>query len=81
MSSRIIAPLLAITVGVTSGIYVFKPLLQSYAESTGGSFKPEDDHHTAPVPPLPLSGGLMPGKDKDGAPLPSKPEESEEKTV
>ncbi|GAA5844157.1 hypothetical protein JCM11251_002453 [Rhodosporidiobolus azoricus] len=68
MSSRFVSPLLALAVGIGSGVYIFKPLLQSYAESTGGSFRPEDDHHSAPVPNLPWTN-LQPGKTSEGSDL------------
>ncbi|GAA5893048.1 hypothetical protein JCM8208_004330 [Rhodotorula glutinis] len=45
-----------------------EPLLESYKDSTHGSFRPEDDAHTAPVPPLPGTS-LQPGKTKDGEDL------------
>lgn len=44
------------------------PLTHTLDSSTKGSFKPEDDHHTAPVPPLPFTD-LMPGKTADGQDL------------
>ncbi|GAA6058883.1 hypothetical protein JCM10212_002827 [Sporobolomyces blumeae] len=65
MTSRVISPLLALAVGVGSGVWIFKPLLQSYAESTQGTFKPEDDHHSAPIPNLPFTD-LAPAKDAKG---------------
>ncbi|GAA6039106.1 hypothetical protein JCM8097_005328 [Rhodosporidiobolus ruineniae] len=68
MSGRVIPPLLALTIGVGSGVYIFKPLLESYKESTNGTFRPEDDHHSAPVPPLPFTS-LQPGKTADGKDL------------
>lgn len=40
--------------------------------STKGSFQPNDDDHSAPVPALPLTGGLMPGKTLDGKDLPKE---------
>lgn len=71
MSARLISPLLAVTVGVISGVYVFKPLLESMEESTEGTFRPEDDTHSAPVPPLPFTD-LAPNKTAEGLPLPSE---------
>ncbi|GJN89585.1 hypothetical protein Rhopal_002572-T1 [Rhodotorula paludigena] len=61
-------------IGVGSGIWVFKPLLESYKESTHGTFRPEDDHHSAPVPSLPFTT-LQPGKTADGQELPPAPQE------
>ena len=86
MTSRVVSPIIAITVGeyslsrmrsdrhmelsvesadssrsvagIISGVYVFKPLLESYADSTGGTFLPEKDDHSAPVPPLPMTNLL-----------------------
>ncbi|KAK4055667.1 hypothetical protein OIV83_000213 [Microbotryomycetes sp. JL201] len=76
MSGRLISPLLALALGIGSGVYIFQPLLVSYGASTGGTFKPEDDHHSAPAPPLPLTGGtLQPGKDLEGKDLAKQREE------
>ncbi|KAM0746405.1 hypothetical protein T439DRAFT_329850 [Meredithblackwellia eburnea MCA 4105] len=65
---RVLPPLLAVAAGVVSGVYIFQPLLESYKESTKGTFDPSRDDHSAPVPPLPLTT-LAPGKDKDGVDL------------
>ncbi|KDE07911.1 hypothetical protein MVLG_01821 [Microbotryum lychnidis-dioicae p1A1 Lamole] len=75
MSARLISPGLAILVGVGSGVYIFKPLLESYAASTGGSFRPSDDHHSAPVPPLPMTQ-LQPGKSLQGEDLRASPKQA-----
>ncbi|SCV70694.1 BQ2448_3456 [Microbotryum intermedium] len=75
MSGRLISPLLAILVGVGSGVYIFKPLLESYAASTGGSFRPADDHHSAPVPPLPMTQ-LQRGKTPRGEDLGASPKQA-----
>jgi len=101
MASRLISPLLALGVGVGSGIWIFsalhpflallticdlialfltlfrsrsEPLLQSYAASTEGTFKPEDDHHSAPVPNLPFTD-LKPAKDPEGRDLLKAPKD------
>lgn len=56
-----------------------EPLLESYKESTNGTFKPENDDHSGFIPPLPMTS-LLPNKTKDGQDLPDKPkEEAEEK--
>ncbi|GAA5945487.1 hypothetical protein JCM3775_003714 [Rhodotorula graminis] len=68
MRGRLASPFLAMAIGVGSGIWIFKPLLESYKDSTHGTFRPEDDAHTAPVPPLPGTS-LQPGKTKDGEDL------------
>ncbi|GAA5953097.1 hypothetical protein JCM10213_002634 [Rhodosporidiobolus nylandii] len=90
MAARVVPPVLAVVVGVGSGVWIFKPLLQSYAafappsflsppehaddpraearSSTNGTFRPEDDHHAAPAPPLPWTS-LAPGKTADGKDL------------
>ncbi|GAA5883836.1 hypothetical protein JCM16303_007404 [Sporobolomyces ruberrimus] len=74
MASRLISPLLALGVGIGSGVWIFKPLLQSYAASTDGTFKPEDDHHSAPVPNLPWTD-LQPAKDPEGRDLLKAPKD------
>ncbi|GAA6022103.1 hypothetical protein JCM10207_000763 [Rhodosporidiobolus poonsookiae] len=74
MSGRLVPPLLAVLVGVGSGIYVFQPLLKSFGASTGGTFRPEDDHHSAPVPSLPFTS-LQPGKTADGHDLLPPPQQ------
>ncbi|BGP39275.1 hypothetical protein JCM10450v2_003230 [Rhodotorula kratochvilovae] len=72
MRGRLLSPLLALGVGVGSGIWIFKPLLESYKESTHGTFRPEDDQHTAPVPALPMTN-LQPAKTADGKDLLAPP--------
>ncbi|GAA5944380.1 uncharacterized protein JCM15063_000935 [Sporobolomyces koalae] len=74
MASRLISPLLALGVGIGSGIWIFKPLLQSYGESTAGTFRPEDDHHSARVPNLPFTD-LQPAKDPEGKDLLKAPKD------
>lgn len=58
------------TLLISSPLNKQEPLLESYAESTNGTFRPEDDHHSAPVPPLPFTN-LIPGKTADGKDLPA----------
>ncbi|GAA5963236.1 hypothetical protein JCM21900_006562 [Sporobolomyces salmonicolor] len=72
MASRLVSPALALAIGVGSGIWIFKPLLESYAQSTDGTYRPENDHHSAPVPPLPFTT-LQPAKTADGHDLPPRP--------
>merc|ERR1712093_320495 len=68
LRGRLASPLLALAVGVGSGVWIFKPLLESYKASTQGTFLPSDDTHSAPVPPLPMTS-LQPAKTKDGKDL------------
>ncbi|GAA5968080.1 hypothetical protein JCM8115_000023 [Rhodotorula mucilaginosa] len=74
MASRIVPPVIAVVLGVGTGVYVFKPLLESYRDSTAGTFRPEDDHHAAAIPPLPMTT-LQPAKTPDGKDLLPPPKE------
>ncbi|BGP15307.1 hypothetical protein JCM10213v2_003268 [Rhodosporidiobolus nylandii] len=71
MAARVVPPVLAVVVGVGSGVWIFKHADDPRAEarsSTNGTFRPEDDHHAAPAPPLPWTS-LAPGKTADGKDL------------
>ncbi|KAM0788800.1 hypothetical protein ACM66B_002888 [Microbotryomycetes sp. NB124-2] len=82
MSGRLVSPLLALALGIGSGVYIFQPLLVSYGASTGGTFKPEDDHHSAPAPPLPMTGGqLQPGRDLEGRELSRQQADQQQPTI
>ncbi|BGP54921.1 hypothetical protein JCM8202_003431 [Rhodotorula sphaerocarpa] len=74
MASRIVPPIIAVVLGAGTGVYIFKPLLESYRDSTAGTFRPEDDHHSGAIPPLPMTE-LQPGKTKDGKDLLAPPAE------
>ncbi|GAA5866435.1 hypothetical protein JCM3774_004682 [Rhodotorula dairenensis] len=74
MASRIVPPVIAVVLGVGTGVYVFKPLLESYRDSTAGTFRPEDDHHSAAIPPLPMTN-LQPARTPDGKDLLPPPKE------
>ncbi|GAA5986523.1 hypothetical protein JCM10908_003785 [Rhodotorula pacifica] len=75
MASRIVPPIIAVVLGAGTGVYIFSELTSSPSSfSTAGTFRPEDDHHSAAVPPLPMTN-LAPAKTPDGKDLLPPPKE------